>query len=98
MPLWPNSLRLRKRSGVVAKWESSEAILLVHPESREVHVINEAALIVWWLCDGNRNLGQVYAEIEKHFVVDEETRAAIDKLIGELLAVGLLEVVEGDIE
>ncbi|GEM_PF-3614331 len=97
MALLSDSLRLRKRSGVVARWESPEAILLFHPESGEIHVINEAALIVWWLCDGKRNLGQVRAEIEKHFIMDEETHAMIDKLIGELLAVGLLEVVEGEV-
>lgn len=94
--LWPDTLRLRKRSGIVARWESPEAILLVNPKSREVHVVNEGALIIWWLCDGTRNIGQIRAEIEKHFIVNEEICIAIDKLIGELIAVGLLEVVESE--
>lgn len=64
----PQSFRPRRRADVVRRGTSDET-LLYDPHADAVHVLNQTALAVWDLCDGNHTAGDIEAELRRRFTV-----------------------------
>ena len=70
---------------------SSDDGFVVHDAARgRVHYLNETAAIVFSLCDGERDAVAVAALIQEHFGLAEPPVQDVEKVIGELLAQGVL--------
>jgi|GEM_PF-554568 len=67
-----------RKGSIVARDLDGEAILY-NPETRQVHILNKAALLVWQLCDGQHSIGDMVAAIADLYSlsVEEREREAI---------------------
>ena len=79
--MYPNAA-----SGVI-EHEIDDDLVLYDPRTDAVHVLNETAAAVWWLCDGQRSGDGIAAEIARLFMkpeheVKHEVFAAIQELLG----------------
>jgi hypothetical protein len=70
----------------IIEHEIDDDLVLYDPHSDSVHVLNETAAAVWWLCDGRRDGQQIAAEIGRLFGkpgpdVEAEVYGALQQLL-----------------
>ena len=79
------ALRPTAVRGVIEQ-EIDNDLLLYNPRTDSVHVLNETAAAVWWLCDGRRSGLQISQEVAQLYAqqvpdIDSEALEALAKLL-----------------
>ncbi len=83
--------RPKARGDVSERLVAGERVVL-DPETNQLHQLNVTAAVVWELCDGERTIREIAAELQARFEVDEEQALAdTTALIDSLRGLGLLE-------
>ena len=74
-----------------------DELLLYFEEGTLVVALNAAATLVWGLCDGKRNLGEIEVVLSEAYPGAKD-RIAVDlkESIGALVESGVLELVDGE--
>jgi hypothetical protein len=68
-----------------------EDTIVVDPATRAVHLLNETAGRVWELLDAPRSIDELVAALTGEYDAPEgEVREAVEALVGELAAKGVL--------
>jgi PqqD family protein of HPr-rel-A system len=68
-----------------------EDTIVVDPATRAVHLLNETAARVWELLDAPRSIDELVAALTSEYDAAEgEVRGAVEALLGELAAKGVL--------
>lgn len=76
----------------VLELDLDDGLILYNRDSSLVHHLNPTARIVWFLCDGSADVGELAGEIAEEYGLDPSTvRAQVAALVAELDAVGLVE-------
>jgi hypothetical protein len=70
---------------------ASESLVLVQIDSGRYYALEETGDRIWQLCDGQRTLGDIVAEVSAHYGKDPATvRADAAELLEQLAAEGLV--------
>ena len=72
-----------------ARFEANEIgadLVLNDPATGAVHVLNETAAVVWWLCDGQRSCDDVVVRVAKLYRrdladIEDDIRGMLSELI-----------------
>ena len=82
------------RNPTVVSQRTGSEVVLVLPVQGKVKVLNEVGARMWELCDGNRHVSQIAAEVCREFAV-EPAQAEADAVafLNELLQRGVLTLV-----
>jgi radical SAM protein with 4Fe4S-binding SPASM domain len=83
-------VHLSRKKGVIAQWKSEDEVLLFDPLTEQKQVVNEAGLIIWYLCDGTVTREGVHTIICENYITDEELENAIDEFLNLMLEAGLI--------
>jgi len=88
------SQRFQPRAGVTQELVGQELFLSSGRDNNAVHCLNGGAAIIWYLCDGSRDLAGVAAELASQYQVppDEAVRD-VREVVTRLQALALLEPV-----
>jgi len=91
--------RPRRKPGVLAR-QLGEEWILYDPESGDLHVVNEAAGLVWEMCDGSLSLQQMGERLRAAYSVppDADVMADLEKIIASFRERGLCtaQATDGD--
>jgi hypothetical protein len=83
--------QIRPNPDVVSR-EVGDEVVLVHLHTNQIYTLNRTAARLWQLLAEGRGLDAARQELLQEFDVDEEElRAEVSKLVGELSAKGLVE-------
>ena len=83
--------RPRVKTDLLAEVVEDDLVVLV-PETDQVHLLNATAAAIYELCDGTRSAGQIAAEL-RHLVGNppDEIERDVSRALEELVEKGLLE-------
>ena len=86
---WPG-LPLR-RDDVWVRRTDDEAVLL-GPDGKSIHLLNDTAAALWELCDGTTTTGEMVQAILDFFAVSEQQASAdVDRTIATFDELGIVE-------
>jgi len=68
-----------------------DEIVIITPDGLATHILNKTAACVWELCDGQHGMPEMANDICQRFEVsNEQARADVDEVVGQLLGLGLV--------
>ena len=87
------STKPRHRTDLVdSEEEIGEELFLYDGNTEEVHILNGGAVLVWFLCDGTRDVAGIAQEMAATFKLPEqEVMHEVQEAIGQFQSLGLLE-------
>lgn len=84
--------RLRRQNGVLAQEARGQTVLL-RLDDGGYYALDEVGAMIWELCDGNRRVSDIVAELCGEFDASEETvRADVLEFVADLRTENLLVV------
>jgi hypothetical protein len=84
-------IKPRRRTDVLCKTLGSEGVIF-DPKTDTTHALNAASLLIWNLCDGTRDAGDIAAALRQQFDVSgEQAERDVRTIVVRLQAEGLLE-------
>lgn len=86
-----------KNPDVILREETEDAGLFFNPDTNQIRVLNSTALRIWQLCDGQRDISAIVADLQQIFddvPSDANLRDEVGLFLNEMLEVGLIGIVE----
>ena len=75
-----------------------DELLLFLDEGARILALNPVASLVWWSCDGKRNLGEIEALLKEAYPnAEDRITSELRDTIVDMVGGGVLELVEGDL-
>ena len=87
------SVPFRKEEVFLKAIDNNETILY-SPITRNVHLVNSTAALIWQACDGTRDLSQIAEIVEDEFETKDESliRRDIEKFVSKLKGLDLIGI------
>ena len=79
-----------RRAPGLEVYEGPEAEVVLDDATGQVHQLNPSAALIFELCDGTRDVGQLVEAVTRVWSLDEPPTAAVEAAVAELVELGLL--------
>lgn len=87
------TVKPKPRGGLAEEWVGQEVFLYDPSNGAEVHCLNSGAALVWLMCDGEREVGAIAAELAQEFGLQAaQTLAEVQGAVEQLAELELVEV------
>jgi len=85
---------------VVLREEDPDGALLFNPDTNQIKVINNTALFIWKLCDGNHTLSSIVEALKKSFenVPEDKVKGEVKEFLNEMIQSGFIGIPEEEVK